>query len=130
MWRVEVQFRRGFLNDYGINTFAELLDSRQSLWTYATTKWLSMREPINDNPTRRPFTEFWRRVQNADFTDGQEAPIVPLTKREKTGMEEERGISQIIGVARSVARNKRTTTLESLKSLTSKAIQRVEAEGL
>jgi hypothetical protein len=129
VWRTEVQFRREFFNDYGINTFQELIDSRQSLWNYATTKWLSMREPGNDNPSRRPFTEFWQVVQRADFSDGQKAPAVPLTKKEKTGMEEEKAIPAIIGYAKSVAKNKRTTTLESLKSMTSKAIERVEAEG-
>jgi hypothetical protein len=129
VWRTEIQLRREFFNDYGINTFQEFLEARQSLWNYATTKWLSMREPGNDNPTRRPFTEYWQIVQRGDFSDGQEAPAVPLTKREKTGMEEERGISQMMGIARSVAKNKRSASLDTIKSMSAKAIERIEAQG-
>jgi hypothetical protein len=128
VWRTEIEFRRGFLNDYGIDTFEDLLESRQSLWNYATTDWLSMRIVGNPNPTRRPVTAFWQGVQNATFTDGQEATGRPLTKRVKTGMDEAQAIPQIIGIARSVARNQHAATLATFDSLMAKARQRLVAE--
>ena len=64
VWRVEFQFRRDYLKRWDIETFSDLYNNRQSLWDYASGKWVSMRAREKNNVTRRNLTQFWKQVQD------------------------------------------------------------------
>jgi hypothetical protein len=125
VWRVEIQFRRGFLNTYGINTFDQLMASNQSLWDYATNDWLSMRIESNKNPTRRPVTSFWKEVRATVFNINEDAAKIPLSKANKIGMSDEQAIATVFGIMKNLAKKKNISIAESLEFLISKILQKV-----
>ena len=64
--RFECQFRRKQLKQLQIDTFDDLVRQVGDLWRYATTDWMTVREPTADtNRSRWPVRDFWRVVQSA-----------------------------------------------------------------
>jgi hypothetical protein len=60
VWRVEFQYRRAVLVEFGLRTLDEALSGVQDLWLYATHDWLSYRTPVRDARVRRwPVDPIW-----------------------------------------------------------------------
>lgn len=67
VWRVEFQYRRRALHEFGIGHGHELLAGRQDLWEYGT-HWLSLRRPIHRlQPCRWPELRVWRAIRAAQM---------------------------------------------------------------
>ncbi|MGH7641705.1 MAG: hypothetical protein ACRENX_01580 [Candidatus Dormibacteria bacterium] len=98
VWRVEFQFRRRALRRFGLETLEQALDSRQSLWVYAT-EWLSLREPDADgNRSRWVEAPSWRAIRDARL-GAPCSPVVPIRRREAS---QERLIRGFLGYASSL----------------------------
>ena len=77
VWRVEFELHRGFLRKYGITTLDELIWQAGGLWKYATTDWLSLRRPTEDQTRSRwPVDPRWQAVEETSLA----ARLVPLEK--------------------------------------------------
>ena len=62
--RVEFEFRRAGLKQFGVDTPQQGLDLAPALWAYATCQWLSLRVPTADETRSRwPLDRRWERVQ-------------------------------------------------------------------
>ena len=67
-WRVEFQLKRSTLKDFKIESFDDLQAKAGGLWTYLTSKWMSLRLPGESNTSRRPVHPWWEAVQDlAEF---------------------------------------------------------------
>jgi len=64
IWRVEFELGRKTLHRYRIDDFDDIQLNLGSLWNYLTTRWLSLRLPLDNNPSRRPVHPWWSEVQN------------------------------------------------------------------
>lgn len=66
VWRVEFELHRGFLHEFSITTLDELLERVGGLWNHATTSWLSIRHPTEDQTKSRwPLDPRWQAVIEA-----------------------------------------------------------------
>ena len=64
--RVEFEFGRQGLGDFGIDTPIEALEAMGDLWRYATEEWLTFRSPTTDQTRARwPLAPEWHAVQDA-----------------------------------------------------------------
>jgi hypothetical protein len=61
--RVEFQFRREALNEFGVDTPDQLLTSVASLWSYASGEWLRVVDDLKKHATRRKDLPWWQVVQ-------------------------------------------------------------------
>lgn len=52
VWRLEFEFKRDFLKERGLGSLDSVLDSLNSLWSYATTQWLRLTVPNEADNTR------------------------------------------------------------------------------
>jgi hypothetical protein len=69
VWRLEFQFRREVLVEFGLRTVDEVLAGTQDLWRYGTTEWLTLRTPTADARERRwPVDPLWHEVQATEVT--------------------------------------------------------------
>ena len=69
--RVEFEFGRKGLMQYGVDTVWHALASAPSLYKAASTDWLSLRVPTGDDTRSRwPVDPSWLRVQSAAFSAG------------------------------------------------------------
>ncbi|HZS14366.1 MAG TPA: hypothetical protein VFC09_07195 [Candidatus Dormibacteraeota bacterium] len=65
VWRVEFQFRRRALHEFGVGHVHELLAGRQDLWEYGT-RWLSLRRRVPGlRPGRWPEANAWTVIRDA-----------------------------------------------------------------
>jgi hypothetical protein len=65
VWRVEFQFRREALKQFGITGPEDLLRHRQGLWRYGLS-WLSLRKRVRDGTRSRwPVDEDWQALKAA-----------------------------------------------------------------
>jgi hypothetical protein len=103
IWRVEFQFRRPSLSARGIDSFEDLLQNRQALWSYASSKWLRMCSHSKGNQSRRPTTRFWELVQSALMDQCEGASVMTPSLR-SPGMKREDAVRQIAGVVKSHCR--------------------------
>jgi hypothetical protein len=63
VWRLELQYRRKVLVEFGLRAVDEVLAGVQDLWRYGTHEWLSLRTPTEDRrPHRWPVDPTWREV--------------------------------------------------------------------
>jgi hypothetical protein len=63
--RVEFEFTRATLRDFGLSTPAEVLAARADLWAYASEQWLTHRNPTADHTRSRwPLSAAWVRIQH------------------------------------------------------------------
>ena len=69
--RVEFEFGRQALREYGIESPWEALASAGGLWASVTRDWLTHRTPTGDGTRSRwPFSEYWQSVQRARLAGG------------------------------------------------------------
>jgi len=64
VWRFEFQLRRPLLKQFRIDTIEDLKTKAASVWRYLTKEWFSLRNPDNENQSRRTFYREWRNVQS------------------------------------------------------------------
>jgi hypothetical protein len=63
--RVEFEFSRAVLREFGLSTPAEVLAARADLWAYASEEWLTHRNPTADQTRSRwPVSADWVRIQH------------------------------------------------------------------
>lgn len=63
VWRLELQYRRKVLVEFGLRAVDEVLAGVQDLWRYGTHEWLTLRTPTEDRrPHRWPVDSTWREV--------------------------------------------------------------------
>ncbi len=62
VWRVEFQFRRQALKEFGINDMSVLRERMAGLWQLVTTRWLSFRCHDDARATRRTALPWWQTV--------------------------------------------------------------------
>jgi hypothetical protein len=71
VWRIEFQYRRKVLREFGLREVDETLDSLQDLWRYATGSWLSLRVPNGHSVQRRwPVDPLWEEVRSIQVAPG------------------------------------------------------------
>jgi hypothetical protein len=64
--RLEFEVGRQGLQEFDLNTPAQVLDAAGDLWAYATREWLTLRSPTDDRTRCRwPLASEWRSVQEA-----------------------------------------------------------------
>lgn len=69
--RVEFEFGREGLKQYGVDTTAQALAAAPGLWKSASTEWLTLRDPNADRtPSRWPVAAEWQAVQEPSFAAG------------------------------------------------------------
>jgi hypothetical protein len=68
VWRVEFQIRRKCLKEFGVNSIEDFILKENNIWSYLTSKWLTLKIPASDkNKTRWPLDRRWIVIQNADL---------------------------------------------------------------
>ncbi|MBI5920890.1 MAG: replication initiation factor [Betaproteobacteria bacterium] len=78
VWRLEIQLRRELLNQFGLSGLPQVLNHLNGLWSYATTEWLRLTLPSQEDKTRSrwPVHPLWGYLSSIDWeTDGG-----PLTR--------------------------------------------------
>ena len=73
VWRMEFQFNREILRQLQIKTFAEAQANLNGLWAYATSDWLRLTIPNDQdgNRSRWPLHPLWDQIAAVDFgTEG------------------------------------------------------------
>lgn len=72
IWRLEFQLRREFLKQMSINTFLEMHEKINDLWSYCTRDWLRLAIPEHtENRTRWKTNPLWEKIQDIRFNDGK-----------------------------------------------------------
>ena len=70
--RVEFEFRRQAMAEFGISSPEDAIDATGALWTYATDQWLTLRSPTADTTRSRwPIAPEWDRVRRASIADSE-----------------------------------------------------------
>jgi hypothetical protein len=79
VWRLEFQYRRELLDQFGVVKLASVLRHLNGLWSYATTEWLRLTLPdrTDRNRARWPTHPLWALLASIDW----ETPGGPLLKR-------------------------------------------------
>ena len=79
VWRLEFQIKREILSQKGLPKLSQVLSNLNGLWSYATTEWLRLTLPSEDDQTRSrwPIHPLWGFLSSVDWdTDGG-----PLSRR-------------------------------------------------
>lgn len=79
VWRLEFQLRRDVLVELGLVGLDKVLANLNGLWSYATTDWLRLTLPQDDDKTRSrwPIHPLWGYLSSVDW----ETPGGPLSAR-------------------------------------------------
>jgi len=64
VWRFEFQLRRPLLKQFKIDTIEDLKAKMASVWRSLTKEWFSLRNPDNNNQSRRTTYREWKKVQS------------------------------------------------------------------
>lgn len=78
VWRLEFQFRRELLDQWGVVKLDSVLRHLNGLWSYATTEWLRLAipDPSDSNRSRWPLNPIWLAASCVDWeTNG--GPLTP-----------------------------------------------------
>lgn len=69
VWRLEFEFKRDFLKDRQLKALQDILDNLNGLWRYATTEWLRLTVPNEDDSTRSrwPTHSLWIELAAVDW---------------------------------------------------------------
>jgi hypothetical protein len=69
VWRMEFQYKREVLDQLGLDSLPALLDHLGGLWSYATTDWLRLCTPNEDDKTRArwPVHPLWIALATVDW---------------------------------------------------------------
>lgn len=80
--RVEFQFRRDVLKEFGVNTIDELQERLADMWRYCTDDWVTVRViGVDSNPTRWAIREDWKVVQGAVESLGELYGVLRLKQK-------------------------------------------------
>jgi hypothetical protein len=100
--RVEFEFSRDGLREFGLSSPEDVFEQVGPLWAYATGSWLSLRIPGDDDTRSRwPVDRRWLAVQRASLA-GAALPAVRLRAGESAGSLR-RLLPQLVGYLASVA---------------------------
>jgi len=78
VWRVESEFSRQILGQFGLRSPESVIESAGALWSYATTEWLTLRIPSADTTRSRWAVDpTWEQVRRAAL--GVRIPMIPYT---------------------------------------------------
>lgn len=128
--RVEFQFRRNVLSQFGLRSVRDVMQARPALWTYATSEWTRLAVPRASDETRARWEThpFWRRVQAINWEGNTR---VLDRKRPSTNAPSDKVLARMYkAVATSVMARDGLQTLreagERLGSLLMAQLQRVE----
>ncbi len=67
VWRIEYELHRDVLREFGVTDLSSVEGNLAGLWSYATTQWLSLREPTSDQTRSRwPLDHRWTHVVAAN----------------------------------------------------------------
>ena len=79
--RVEFEFDRAALREFEVDTPEDVFDRMGALWAYATCRWLTLRQPTNDETRSRwPVDPRWGPVQQSSLRGGS-APAARISPR-------------------------------------------------
>ncbi len=69
IWRLEFEFKREILNQKSIAKLSEVMSNLNGLWSYATTEWLTLRQPNPTDQTKARWSihPFWLNVTSVDW---------------------------------------------------------------
>jgi len=69
IWRLEFELKREVLTQKGLSKLAEVLIHLNGLWSYATTEWLRLTLPSEDDKTRSrwPVHPLWGFLSSVDW---------------------------------------------------------------
>lgn len=110
VWRVEFQYRRRALHEFGVGHVHELLAGRQDLWEYGT-HWLSLRRPIHRlQPCRWPELRAWRAIRAAQMG----SPRSGLVRQRINEASVERLVRGFVGYGTSLAAADAVADVESV----------------
>jgi hypothetical protein len=100
--RLEYQFRRGVLAQFGLKSLSDVLNALPGLWTYATKDWTRLVVPNarDETKARWPLHPFWGRVQGIEWK-GKETAL--SRRRRNQGAPSDRTLARMFkAVATSV----------------------------
>lgn len=69
VWRMEFEFKREVLNQFGLANLSTCLQHLDGLWSYATTEWLKLTLPSESDKTRSrwPVHPLWEAISSVDW---------------------------------------------------------------
>jgi hypothetical protein len=78
VWRLEFEFRREVLAQLQLDALPSVLEHLDGLWSYATTDWLTLRQPSETDRTRTrwPIHPLWIELASIDWN----SPGGPLSR--------------------------------------------------
>jgi hypothetical protein len=80
--RVEIEFGRKALTEFGLDSPTQVLEATSGLWHYGTADWLTYRTPNDDsNRARWPIAPPWHVVQSASLGH----PVVDMQRLQDRG---------------------------------------------
>ena len=83
--RVEFEFTRDGLREFGVTTPEDAFDMSPALWSYASQQWLTLRQPTDDNTRSRwPLDPRWAAVQRTTLA-GNALPAARIRAGEHAG---------------------------------------------
>lgn len=78
VWRLEFQVDVEGLRELEVRDVPKLVELKNSIWKYCTTKWLKLSESIEgQNSTRWPVSPLWQLLAEATFNS---VPAIPLRR--------------------------------------------------
>ncbi|KAA9130883.1 hypothetical protein F3N42_11010 [Marinihelvus fidelis] len=90
VFRLEFQFRREALKEFGIECANDLNDKLDGLWQYCCQKWLRLvvPNPADSVQTRWPIHPVWEALQSARFTDVKNPLPLDRSRKERLPSDE------------------------------------------
>ena len=82
VWRLEFQFKRTILKEFGVGDFEPMLDNLATLWAYATGKWLRLTIPNanDDNQARWPNHPLWTYLSIVNWNLPPQPPLTRVRR--------------------------------------------------
>lgn len=104
VWRLEFQFKREALKELGVRKVQELLPNLGGLWRYASSSWLRLTLPSDDNnQTRWPTHPLWTCLSSLPW-DKTPSPTLERVRKERIPSDESLFINGIGGITSFMAR--------------------------
>ena len=109
--RVEFEFTRDGLREFGVHTPEDAFENLGPLWAYATSQWLTLRKPTDDETRSRwPIESRWHAVQRCALS-GNSLPAERMRAGAASG-ELRRMLPQLVGYLAGAAVPLGTTDLD------------------
>lgn len=77
VWRLEFELKRDFLKEKGLSGLEGVLEHLNGLWSYATTEWLRLTVPNEEDATRTrwPIHPLWVNLASVDWESTSSARL-------------------------------------------------------